>query len=83
VPVEALEKRPDVYPWGWVLDAFGQLHACRSAGFGGAEPIRAESVLAWLDIHGIDDRDMRADVYAMLVAMDVAWRKAAAEKPGR
>ena len=73
--MQALEDRPDLGEWQWVMDAFSQLHAARSAGFVGAEPLRPDAILAWLEIHRVDDVDVRAEFYRLITALDLAWIK--------
>lgn len=78
--VRALKMRPElrglamaVWPCFWSLhrERFGEM---------GASPIRAESVAAWCDLHGVRSTEHRAIYYALIQRLDDAWLEHKAEK---
>lgn len=58
---EKLDTQPHLYPdlqYHW--DCFWELNATRPSGFGGVERIRYTEMLAYMEIHHIDDLAQRA-----------------------
>jgi hypothetical protein len=78
--VPALKNKPvlyeDLLP---IWDAFLQLNASRQGGFGPA-PILNSEILAWLDIVGYTDAEVRREFYELIRRVDSAWMHHYAEQ---
>jgi hypothetical protein len=75
--VPALEERPMLVPWlelPW--KAFLDLHRHRPTGWG-ASPLPLESIVAWMDLHGVDDR---AQMFELISALDAEWLEVVRKK---
>ena len=71
-------ERPEIpecaaHVWAW----FAELSAQRMSGMGGAEPLGWSGIAAWAALTG---EIVRPEEVRMLVAMDAAYREAAAEE---
>lgn len=61
-----------------VWDAFQGLSACRTCGLG-PNPIGWDQMLAWFEIHGIEDADVRDTYCRLIMVMDRVFLDHAAE----
>ena len=73
--VLALEEKPELDGYElWHFKAFKVLSASRQAGFG-QNPITLSDMLAYMQIHGINDPDDREDFVFFMQEMDDEYIK--------
>ncbi len=76
---EVLNERPIItLSLLWYWEAFWELSATRSRGFG-AQPLQHSQILAYCQLQGFDEVETRELSYVMR-AMDHAWMEWAEEK---
>jgi hypothetical protein len=68
-----LKSRPELDSEDvWLFDAFDELHRCRNVAFDVCA-ITIESMVAWLDLHGICDFETRLFFFDVVSIVDSWW----------
>jgi hypothetical protein len=72
---EALKKKPVVEPQNrYLWRAFVELSRQRQSNGYGPCAIQIQDIVAWLDLRGIRDAELREEYFEAVVALDSYWR---------
>lgn len=66
----------------WLLGAYAQCALARRWTERGPEPIPLSEIAAWLDVHGVEAVEDRAEVASAVLAADAAFRANASASAG-